>query len=378
MAARLSRAVLILLLLAAATAPTPAQTADPIAAAAADRYARGDHDGAVAALRKSRSLKVAELTTGLEHWIAAAEPGQRDTRRRFAAVFALDIVWQSKVPTFGHARTNLDPHGRVRPREPERVTVGSLLALGYIPRWSAQQFPVTGPVDPLERSFWLAAIGIIEEGSAWHLLQSDVLPLARRRLPGEPRLVLADVLARTNRELGPLRLTPFPRRDDLLADDDFPSSVTRRIPAAIRTFETLLEVPALAGEAELRMGYLEIRRRKWAEALSRLDRARGRLTEPILLATTDYLAGWIHEGRKDPDTAIAAYRRAHALVPTMNNLSLRLAALLFLGNARTEGYEILDAAFKVAEPPRDLLITLERADARFVEDHLTAMRASLK
>jgi tetratricopeptide (TPR) repeat protein len=375
MAARFSGALLIALLVG--IGPSAAVTADPIAAAA-DRYASGDHDGAVAALGKTPALKVAQLTAGLEHWIAAAEPAQRGERARLAAAFALEVVWRSKVPTFGPARQNLDPHGRVLPREPDRVLVSSLLALGYIPGWSAQQFPVTGPVDTFERAFWLAAIGIIEEGSAWHLLQSDVLPVARRRLTDEPRVRLADVLARTNRELGPLRLDPFLRRDDLLADDDFPSSVTRRIPSAIRLFETLIDEPALAGEAELRMGYLEIRRRKWAEALSRFDRARDRLTEPILLATTDYLAGWIHERRKDPDAAIDAYRRAHAIVPTMNNLSLRLAALLFLGNARAEGYEILDAAFKVAEPPRDLLITLERGDARFVQDHLTAMRASLK
>jgi tetratricopeptide (TPR) repeat protein len=238
--------------------------------------------------------------------------------------------------------------------------------------------PTTGPVDAFERAFWLAAVGIVEDGSAWRLLQSDVLPLARRRLTDEPRLRLADALARTNRELGPLRLMTMLRRGDVLADDDLPSSVTRRIPAAMRTFETLLDAPTLAGEAELRMGYLEIRRRKWDAALSRFDRARTGLTEPILLAATDYLEGWVHERRTDPQAAIAAYRRAHAIVPTMNNLSLRLAALLFLGNARSEGYGILDTAFRAAEPPRDLLITLERADARFVEGHLTTMRASLK
>jgi hypothetical protein len=34
----------------------------------------------------------------------------------------------------------------------------------------------------------------------------------------------------------------------------------------------------------------------------------------------------------------------------MNNLSARLAALLFLGNARREAYAILDTAFNAAEP----------------------------
>lgn len=340
MPARFSAAALIVLL-ATGSGPFAGARQDPIATAA-DRYAAGDHDGAVAALRNSAGLKVAELTTGLDRWIDAAEPGQRSRRGRVAATFALDVVWNSRGPTFWVGRLNLDPHGRVVPSDPKLVLVSRDLALGYIPRWSAQRLPMNGSVDPFERAFWLGAIGIAQNGSAWRLLQSDVLPLARGRLTDEPRLRLAEVLARTNRELGPLRLMPNWRRGDVLADDDLPSGVTRRIPAAIREFEDLLDSPTLAGEAELRMGYLEIRRRKWDAALSRLDRARTQLTEPILLATTEYLAGWVHERGKDTEAAIAAYRRAHAIVPTMNNLSLRLAALRFLGNARSEGYAILD------------------------------------
>ena len=371
----MKRVVVATTLILALAAGTRGASTDAVAAAA-DIYAAGQHDAAVAALRKSTGLKVADLTGGLEGWISAGAIANRATRARVAAVFALDVVWISRLPQFGHARENRDP--RVTPNQPDRVPVSGLLALGYVPRWSARTFPTDGAVDAFERTFWLAAIGVVEEGSAWRLLQDDVLPLARRRLQDEPRVALADVLARTNRELGPLRETKTFRRGDLLADDAFGSHVTRHIPSAIKAFETLLERPALAGEVELRIGYLELRRRRWDAALARFERARTRLEEPLLLAMADYFAGWVHEERKNVDAAIAAYRRAHAIVPTMNNLSARLAALLFLGNERTEAYAILDRAFNTLEPPRDLLIALERADARFVDGHLGAMRAALK
>jgi hypothetical protein len=124
MAARFSGAVLIVLL-AAGSGPTAAVPGDPIAGAA-DRYAAGDHDGAVAAFRNSPGLKVAELTTGLERWIAAAQPGHRDGRGRLAAAFALDVVWHSKGPVFRHGRLNYDPHGRVSPSDPELVPSSAL------------------------------------------------------------------------------------------------------------------------------------------------------------------------------------------------------------------------------------------------------------
>lgn len=353
-------------------------SSDPGLTPLVDRYARGDHDGALEAVRGMPSLTVAEFLPGLDAWIAAGAPDDRSRRGRVAALFALDAVWTITRHFHRADRENWDVWGRSTPSAPDRVRLPNLLAYSYIPRWCVRQLNSTGPVDPIERKLWLAAVGVMENGSAWQVLRDDVLPLARQRLPDDPRLRLADVLARTNHDLGPLRRMTGFDRDDLLEDEDFGSSVTRRIPGAIRAFDALVGDPAVGAEAELRIAYLEIRRREWAAALQRLDRSRARLTEPLMQAIADFFTGFVYERMKDSDNAIVAYRRAHAIVPDMHNLSARLAALLYVRNEREDAYAILDRAFSAPVAPQELLVTFERADGRFVSAQLKELRAALR
>jgi len=230
----------------------------------------------------------------------------------------------------------------------------------------------------LERRLWLTAIGLAEDGHAWRRLERDIQPLARRRLPNEPRMHLAEVLAGTNLDLGPLRLRTSLSGRDVLRNEPMGSSATRPIPGAIRAFEPLLADASLAGEVELRIGYLELRRRNWSAALARFDAARSRASEPTLRAAADYFAGWVSEQLDRPDDAIAAYRRAVTIAPTMRNLATRLSALLYLRNERTEAYSVLDTALNARPASMDLMVVMERADARFVPEWLTSIRQALK
>jgi tetratricopeptide (TPR) repeat protein len=225
---------------------------------------------------------------------------------------------------------------------------------------------------------WLTAVSIAEDGHAWHRLKSEILPLARQRLPDEPRLRLAEILARTNADLGSLREgIGLTRTSNVLKIEQL-GSAAGRIPQAIHAFEPLLGDTAFGGEIELRIGYLELRRGKWLDALARFDSARLKVTEPTLLAAVDYFAGWVYEQQGLEDRAITAYRRALVFAPTMRDLATRLSALLYLHNQREEAYAVLDQALNARPAPIDLLVAVERADARFVPDWLVSLRRALQ
>jgi len=134
----------------------------------------------------------------------------------------------------------------------------------------------------------------------------------------------------------------------------------------------------LSGEVELRIGYLELRRKQWRQAVARLDAARLKAAEPTLRAIADYFAGWAYEQQNQPDEAIVAYRRAHAITPLMRNLTTRLSALLFLRGERTEAYALLDPAVNARPAPTDLLFVFERADARFLPEWLAVIRKAIQ
>jgi hypothetical protein len=251
------------------------------------------------------------------------------------------------------------------------------MAQGVVASWAARQMPAARTATTTERALWLAAVGVAEDGHAWYDLRTQILPLARRRLPDDARLRLATVLASTNNDLGTPRRGGFPWRNDVLREEDLPTTVTRRIPGAIRALEALAADVPIAGEVELRIGDLELRRRHWADALARFDAARRKTEDRLLQATADYLEGWVHEQLGDHDHAIVAYERALANFPSMRNLAIRLSALLFLRNERAKAYAILDRALNARPIPLDFITSLDRGDGRFVEDWLSTARREL-
>jgi tetratricopeptide (TPR) repeat protein len=342
---------------------------------AAALYARGDFTAAVRDV-DTHLLKVAPFTRALDGWIADADSGARHRRRLLAAAFAIDVNWAVTRTVLNWALGNGDPRNRTPPVAPERELLSGYYSQPLVAQWAVQQLPAAGGPDALERLLWLSAIGLAEDGHGWHRLLHEILPQARKRWPDEPRVRLAEVLARTNLQLPPLRGLPY--RRDILRNEPAGSAVTRPIAAAIRTFAPLLSDASLAGEVELRIGYLELRRKNWPAALTRFDAARLKASEPALHAAADYFAGWVHEQLDRPDDAIEAYRRALAITPTMRNLATRLSALLYLQNQRGDAYLILDRALNARPAPMDLVAVMERADARFVPEWLASVREALR
>ena len=335
-------------------------------------YARGGFDAAVERL-DTRNLLVRQFTRALDAWIADGDAASLVRRKRVAAAFALEAGWHSTRGFPNLTRSNFDPWGRVTPSDVEKWRLNSHWSNPIVALWAVEQSPITEP-EAVDRFIALAAVGYAEDGHAWNRLQHAVLPRVRKLFSDEPRYRLADALARTNADLGPLR---YHSNVAALRDEPQPGA-TGKIARAITAFTSLLDDPALAGEIELRIGYLELRRRQWAAAIRRFDAARLKATEPVLRATADYFAGWVHEQLAQPEMAIRAYRRAHAITPMMRNLTTRLSALLFLRGERDEAYALLDPALNLRPVPTDLLLVFERADARFVPEWMAAIRKALR
>ena len=341
---------------------------------AADRYLAGD-DAAAAELARS-PVTVGQLVSALDTWISHDVSPQ--PRRLLAAVaLAIDACWVAHVAQAdAWPRLNLDPHGRVEPRDPQRVRLGTPLAPDLAGRWVAARLTKTLPLTAAHRAAWHAGIGLMHRGSAWTAVL-DVLPGAEQQLASERRVSLWRALATTSRRLGSLRLSGGVRID-LLRDERLGTAVTRHIPGALREFERLIDVSELRAEAHLRMAYLEIRRRNWRPALDHLAKARESPEDPFLPLAADYFEGWVREMLQEPDAAVAAYARTHERAPTMRNPAISLAALLFERSDRPRAYAVLERAFGTDTPAEEALLTLEHGDARFVSRWLSVLREGLR
>src|SRR5436190_2678237 len=230
----------------AASAPLARQSARLPVRDAVALYARGDFSAAVRDL-DTKGLKVAVFTRALDEWIAAGDVDARQQRGKVAAAFALDADWAATRTIWNHYQRPGDSATRIPPVAPERELLSQSSSQGLVAQWAVQQLPVTGVPDSLERMLWLSAIGLTEDSHGWHRLDRDILPRARKRLADEPRVRLAEVLARTNQDL-PLLRREFPSGRDILRKELLGSSATRPIPGAIRAFEPLLADIALTGE----------------------------------------------------------------------------------------------------------------------------------
>ena len=341
------------------------------------RYASGDH---VAAGEVDARTLVEPFTAALDGWIDAGGAERRQRRVVVAAAFALDAAWTA-TRTYDHLHLVVGPG---RPDFNFRVDSWPLSispALGRVAEWVVKRLPSSSPAEDLERRLWLTAVGSAEEARSWRRLQAEILPLAQKRLPNEPRVRLAGVVARTTIALGTLRVTTgLIHRNDLLRDEPRSTQWShwkRELPKAVREFEPVLTDPQLGSEAHLRTGYLYLRLREWPEAIRHLDSARISAREPFLVAAANYFAGFVYELDKKPADAIASYRRAIEMAPGMRNLSTRLAALLYLRNERTEAYTLLEAAHKTPAPV-DLLVALDSGDSRFVPGWLEEIRRAIK
>jgi tetratricopeptide (TPR) repeat protein len=368
-----------------------------------DRYAAGEFAEAIQDVDGSL-LTARDFIASAQAWIDAGDPAARRRREVVAAAFALEVVWTSTRRTIGARSPTFARDGdgdltllALHSGASSGLTDPDGGAALSVTAWGCQVMSRPGLITASERWWWLASVAVLEDGHLWRALSGGStddrsaarrelagghLAHARERVPDEPRWRLADLVVQEAINMtrgagegpGPAPLT----RAHVLPDEPLPATARGRMSELEGEFAELARQPPLAGEAEVHLGYLAMRARRWDAALAHFDRARASTREPFLLVTASYLSGWIQEQLGHASEALAAYRRANALAPGQRNLSTRLAAQLFLSGERVEAYRILDDALKTPRPPEDVYDMFKRGDERLVPEYLAHLHEALR
>jgi tetratricopeptide (TPR) repeat protein len=386
-----------LALAAVAWGASPAAQGPVTLEQALERYAAGDPDAAVGYAASNR-FDASIFTQQLEHW-AGEGLLPSPTKKRHAAAFALELAWVfgRDTPIPGHPRP------------------GPTSSLIPIVAWACDYLPESG--HPAEKVWWLASIALLENAKAWPTLLGGSAPSpapgrlrkvllreareghiahAKRRVPGEPIVKLADVTAREGDMLqlllppGDARRPPLVRFDELaqsrVADiraNAGKGPVYQRRAAALdtlvdveRTYTLLARDSIVAAEAELHLGYLRLIRGDWAGALAHLRKVPASTPDQYVRHLAAYFRGWANHRLGQEREAIDDYRQAVALNPGARTVSTLLAEQLFLADHREDAYAVLDQAFSGTTPAPDQFALFKRGAARQIPYLMAELRSA--
>jgi tetratricopeptide (TPR) repeat protein len=238
---------------------------------------------------------------------------------------------------------------------------------------------------------------------------------ALQRLPDDPRLRLAEVEAieaiqtrctelfchdeMTPAALNDLRTranTPGPTNESVGCKDScWVFSLLRRIHdsavANLTAFDRLLAVagefakladryPSVRAEAHVHIGYLAIRAARPDAAIEPLATA-ATSDDPYVAYLAAQFTGRALEMLERRADAMAAYRRALAIVPNAPSTATLLAAQLFLSDNtgdREEAHAVLEAAGAASPRPADPWDRYWQGDARLWSIYIERLRTGLR
>lgn len=335
---------------------------------------------------------VGALERGGERWIATGDPGQRSRRRLAAATFALEI---------GHGLP-----------ENDRLALARRLVL-----WGANLFRSTPEIDPGERLWAIASVGLLEgyddwtflngprkakppsatgRVDVWNVLDRGYVAQVRARFPDDPRLALAAVVAGENiswmvgsfgrdagmfdgfisGELTPEYLAALDRGDLILPDGSrwtggdaqragrMHAARVEELRALVRQLETLTNDTEVAAEAHLRLGLLALRFVDRDRALSEFALAATSTSDLTLRYLSKFFTALARERQGRDADAADAYADALSIVPGVQSGTVRLSRVLFKLGRHDEAGAVADRFFGVPSDPLDPCLTYRTGDAR--------------
>lgn len=433
------RATAVLLVVLSAPAAVPLEPSAAAAAATAflDLYDRGDYaavEQGLEQLTKPRDLDAldSDLHDHTRQWIDAAPLDQRIRRTFVAGAFALELTrtlarresWSSNR-AYNHA-VNPEALPAVQ-RLIGQMPQGSadlehhwvLAALAIWEDWNsaARMLGTDSGITP--EPAWAVLLG--SPRLVDHLMvqravgTGGFLGQALQRFPEDPRLLLAQaegheaIVTRCADlfcydEITPAALDELHTRANAGAPTDEEvgcrdhcwvfALLRRRHDVAIenlRAFDRLLPMasefaalasryPPVRAEADVHIGYLAIRAARPDAALAPLATATTS-EDPYVRYLAEHFTGRALEMTGRRTDAVAAYRRALAIVPNAASTAALLASQLFLSDnprERDEAHRVLQASNAASSRPVDPWDLYWQGDARRWSTYMERLRQDLR
>ena len=351
-----------------ATAAGP-QAPDPTAALI-DRYAAGDHDGAVQAYLAAPNfgLLKKEFTRRAALREPAGTPAERHRQHVIAATFALDVaarfLWPEDVDPLIELGCKLLEGDEVVDAA-TRAWYRTSVVVFSRSRDDGRLITRAGPGRPLGS----------REAPVKRLV--DHVAHALKRFPDEPRFRLAAAtLVSVTADSEPPRDAEWVPTNVL---DKKTQEGLRRVRAheAIALFEALRATPEVQAEADLRIGYLRYSLNEPRAALESYGRARV-AADPFIKYLALFLSGRALERLKRPVEAHAHYRDALAVIPHAQSATNALAAAMFLDGKPDAAYALVNAALSARPQPDDPWHYFGYGDLRFLPAMFNDLLAAIR
>lgn len=295
------------------------------------RYARGDFDAVVQAFVEARDpgeLK-GQLQEQGSKWTKAEGEAAEPRRRLIAATVGLEL-----------ANARMDDQW---------------LELRSLVEWGCGLMRRGAASEP-ERLWQLASVAVTEGA-----LDSDILYKfnhlghAESRFRLEPRFRLARNFGVTRRSASGTEATLSAGLEPQLDDDArvVQSDWTFFLDTAIKNLQGLQYEPAIAAEAVLRAGHMQVIRSKPEAALASFEAAVKRSREPYVTYLGHFMTGRTLERLDRLDEAERAYAKALEALPHAQSAVLARAALLVRAGRTTDAVELTSASFAARPRPPD-------------------------
>ena len=386
----LRSACLCVALAAASTLTVGGQAQAPSAITWLDRYAAGQFDAVVMELTNqddfNRLLK--DLKSHADAWIAAGGPADRALRELAAATFALEA-----------ARVDSWREWKWIQEAPKSTT--PLPTLYWKPpplliEWACDLFSKDETPRSIEVIWQRAALAVAQRSEDTQFLigftqlapglapASASRPTVPAAIPGLPNVRITPrpqglEVGNVQDEIGHLNHTMdrFPKEkrfvlgQGIAREREFPGD-------ASAIYAALATDPDVGGEALMRLGALQVRQSRFADALGSLDRAARLTRDPDVTYLIGVYRGQAYLRLKKDAEAELALRKALAARPATETGSLLLAELLFKAGNRTEAQALMAKVLDASADAPDPYLEIAHADDRFWPYLIATLRQEIK